>query len=292
MKRLTLFAHYDAESKVKDYVLHYLSCIRLISDHLVFISTSALSAEEQARVGKICDEVILKENVGFDFGMWQMGLHQVTLDDYDELLLTNSSVFGPLRPLEPYFDQMDRLNCDYWGMTESREIRTHIQSYFLVLKRNVLESDAFRSFFSGILPFRDKFQTIRSYEVGLSVLLEEAGFVGVPYLSNQDLFPEGARRKLFKFKRCNPTCYYPLRLIEYGMPFVKVEALRDNPANLSLSRLKRKIQSAGYDERLIQFDRPAGGTTHQTGLYFRRIQRTLTQLLAPSAAHSGATQGR
>lgn len=290
MKRLTLFAHYDGQSEVKDYVLEYLKCLRSVSDRVIFISTSALPVEQQARAGKFCDEVILKDNVGFDFSMWQLGIRQVALSDYDELLLTNSSIFGPLRPLEPYFEEMSQSPCDYWGMTESIQIANHIQSYFLVLKRPVLESDSFQSFFDAVLPFKDKSQTIRSYEVGLSVMLNEAGFVGAPYVEFQDLFPTGALGKLFKFKKRNPTCFYPLRLIEHGMPFVKVEVLRDNPAHVSLGPLKRLLQRAGYGEELIQFDRPvAARPAHKTGIYFRHIQRPLTQLLMPTTPDSHST---
>ena len=56
-------------------------------------------------------------------------------------------------------------------MTDSFEIRWHVQSYFLVIKRRALQSLAFSQFFNAVLPYRDKDQVIRSYELGLTRFL-------------------------------------------------------------------------------------------------------------------------
>jgi rhamnosyltransferase len=279
VKRLTLFAHHDDESEVKQFVCHFLRELREISDRLVFISTSPLPPREQARAAGTCDQVLLTGNLGFDFAMWQFGLECNDLNDYDELVLTNSSVFGPLWPLKPYMDEMQETPCDFWGMTENFEICRHVQSYFLVFKRNVLQSDAFRRFWASVLPYRDKSQLIRAYEVGLSVFLQEAGFTRASFISGESLFPPGLRRRAFKFTDRNLTRYYPERLVKAGMPFVKVEVLRDNPGGVPLEPIRRAMRMAGYDERLVRLDRKPKTESWSRDLYFHRFQRPLTRIL-------------
>jgi hypothetical protein len=55
----------------------------------------------------------------------------------------------------------------------------------------------------------------------------------------------------------NLTCLAPMQLLHHGMPYVKVELLRDNPARVDLRPVWRALDMAGYDRGLVEFDRPA-----------------------------------
>src|SRR6185295_17213274 len=112
-----LFAHFDADAIVRPYVLHLLKELRTIADAIFFVSNSPLSEVELDKVRAYCSRATTKENVGFDFGMWSEAMKHVDLDSYDELVLSNSSVFGPLRPLAPIFEKMEGVG-DVWGMTD------------------------------------------------------------------------------------------------------------------------------------------------------------------------------
>src|SRR5687768_7677270 len=103
MRRLALFAHYDPDSEVKPYILYYLERLRVDCARIVFISTSPLPEAEIEKLESRADRVLLKENVGLDFGMWQYAVERENLTGYDELVLTNSSIFGPIYPLTPIF---------------------------------------------------------------------------------------------------------------------------------------------------------------------------------------------
>lgn len=284
MKRLTIFAHYDGQSEVKPYIRYLLERLRDVSHRIVFISASELPREQQDVARRWADDVIIRREPGYDFGMWKQGLGTVDLHEWDELVLTNSSIFGPVHPLPPLMERMSRHPCDFWGPTENWELTHHLQSYFLVFKRPVLRSEAFADFWRSVFPFRDKGQVIRSYEVGLTIYLEESGFTGAAAFPSEELFPPYPLKSLYSVRRGNTTCLYPDRLLVAGMPFVKCEALRDNPARVPLGRVRRLMERAGYDMDLIEFDRPAG--KHLVyGIYLRRIQRPLTflvdRLIAP-----------
>ncbi len=261
VKRLAVYAHYDAQDEVKRYVAYHLDHLREICQQVVFVSTSKLDEAQLAIARSHCDRVVSKENVGYDFGMWQSALvpdrGAEPLTQWDEIVLTNSSVFGPVVPLGPLFEKMAATDCDLWALTDNLEFEWHLQSYFLVFKQPVLRSSAFTQFWSSVLPYRNKRQVIRCYEVGLTIFFTEAGFKAQAVAPTRSLFPRGPLAKLYKHRDKNPTCCHPVRLLKRGVPFVKVELLRDNPVEIELAPVYRELQRLGYDRQLIEFDRPA-----------------------------------
>lgn len=181
MKRLCLFAHFDKDNIVDEYVLFYLRDIRKVADRIVFVSTSSLNSETISRLKNICDSVIIRKNEGYDFASWQTALKSETLKDFDELILCNDSVYGPLLPLEQVFSAMRGESCDFWGITSSYDIAYHIQSYFLVFKKTVLDSGVFQKFWESTNIPQSKKEVIKLCEIGLSQTLLSAGFKASNY---------------------------------------------------------------------------------------------------------------
>jgi rhamnosyltransferase len=253
-KRLGIFAHYDAQDEVRPSIEHYVRHLRAECDELVFVSTSALADVELAKVRPYCREAILRPNVGFDFAMWQLGLQRVDLDAFDEVVLANSSVLGPVRPLGDLFRRMAKIPCDFWGVTESREHCVHLQSYFLVFRARVLRSNAFRTFFEAVLPFTDKQQVIYSYELSLTRWFEEQGFTwtaAFPYAHFEGQGPRGAKEPL------NPAVLCAAQLLRLGDPFVKAEVFRLTPSLVRLRDVQRALAATGYGDELLRLDRRA-----------------------------------
>ena len=278
MNRVALFAHFDAQNEIKPYVGFLLERLRSSCSRIVFVTTSRPTEIELGKVRPVVDEVLVNDNVGFDFGMWQHALEREKLAACDELVLTNSSSFGPIFPLGPIFERMTAGPSDFWGMTDSIEHRWHLQSYFLVLKRPAISSDAFRAFWESVLPYREKSQTIFSYELGLSQFLVEHGLRPAAFAPLEAWATPAIRKRMSRRRQWNPTLFYPSRLLEIGMPFVKVHLLRDNVGDVNLRPVRRRMGEAGYDERLIQFD---AEPTARPKSYFRR--------LAELAFHLGAS---
>lgn len=250
MRRIALFAHFDAQNEVKRFILHHLDCLRTVCDSVVFVSNSPIDATQAAKLEGRCDRMLVRENTGIDFSMWQHGLATITLTDWDELVLTNSSLFGPLFPLKEAFERMQASDADFWGMTENVAIKRHVQSYFLVFRRKALQCDGFGAFWRSILPYRDKFQTIRSYEVGLTTYLAEQGLRHATFVPGDSVKPRWPHKQVH-----DVTLSRPLDLLQAQMPYVKVSLLRDNPKGVDLKPVYRAMDAAGYDRTMIEFDR-------------------------------------
>ena len=260
MRRLAIFAHWDADAEVKRYVLHHLRALRSCCERVLFVSTAPLGAAEVTRAAAVADAVTLRPNVGFDFGMWQHALGGVDPGAWDELVLANSSVFGPFRPLEEAFARMAGHACDAWSMTDNHEIKWHLQSWFLVFRGRALRSPALSAFFSSVYPYRSKWQTTLSYEIGLTSCLVEAGLELRALAPATDLFPRWPLSCLYRDREQNPSCRHPIRLIARGVPYLKVEVVRDNPCRVPLGAVRRAVRATGWDTTLIELDgRPRSG---------------------------------
>jgi lipopolysaccharide biosynthesis protein len=190
MNRLCVFAHFDQDDTVDDYVFFYLESLKRVCRKTVFVTASVLTNPVKARLRLCCDLIIERNNQGYDFVSWQVGLREEFLADYEEILLCNDSVYGPLFPLEDVFDSMSKKDCDFWGMTESRQISYHLHSYFLVFRRPVFLSPIFQTFWNHTRIQKTKTAIIHMYEVGLTKILLEAGFVAGVYAAYRPTLPE------------------------------------------------------------------------------------------------------
>jgi len=253
VNRLILFAHFDAEAQVKPYILFHLKALKELG-HIHFISNSPLPSNEIAKVTPLVERTLLRENKGLDFGMWQAGLQGLDLGSYDEVVLTNSSVLGPLTPLESIFERMAANPCDFWAMTESLEYCPHLQTYFMVFRKRVACSLAFTRFFAGVLPYQSKTLVVHAYELGLTTFLRENGFLGAtafplsacrnPFWQNWSL--RGTPMNRLRLKK-NPTLNYPDLLLQSGMPYLKTMLLASNPRALRIKALLNLIQKSGLN---------------------------------------------
>jgi lipopolysaccharide biosynthesis protein len=256
MKRVAIFAHYDAQGEVKPYILQYLRDLRETCAQIIFVSTGDLPESQLEQARAFCSSATRRANAGFDFGMWRQALEGLDLAGIDELVLTNSSVFGPIYPLTPILEKMAQAECDFWGMTDSFEIDWHLQSYFLVFKKRALASPALTEFFGAVLPYASKDQVIRSYELGLTQFLSERGLRPAAFVPMGSWVASARGKAKLCARRQNATVFYPIQLIRAGMPFVKVQLLRDNPVDVPLAPVLSAMRARGFDMSNVVFDRP------------------------------------
>jgi rhamnosyltransferase len=253
--RLALYAHYSKSGGLALYVLFYLRKLRDLGFQICFISNSPIPQSKEQELHELCEKIIQRENTGYDFAMWQQAVAEYELSQFDELLLTNSTIIGPLHPLEPLWQNAAASECDFWGLTDNDEFGHHLQSYFILFRRQALEHPCFGEFWRSVLPFKDKQLIIQSYEVGLSSWLEQHG------LSWKAVFPQehlhamllsrrGLAEKLKNRIRPlelprNTPMLLPDMLLKCGMPFLKATLL---PGGGDLSRQV----SAEFAMRLLE----------------------------------------
>ena len=199
MKTLSVLVHFDPHGEAAPHVLRHAQALASVSDSLIIVSTAELTSNARAALENI-GTVIQRENVGYDFYSWRAGLLSTDWDEYSRIVLANDSVVGPLRPMPEILREMERRDVDMWGATLSREIRTHVQSFFMAFNKRVISSPFFRAFWSGMLPLSDRKEVILRYEIGLSHLLTTAGFRLGAYFE-----PEGWDRRVAAIRTARVT---------------------------------------------------------------------------------------
>lgn len=245
-QKICFFSHYDPHGEVAPYVLYYLKALKEQKIDIHFITTSPCFSNFAAQqVLLYCQKVIHRKNQGLDFGSWKIGLYSFPMEKlqtshYEYLLIANDSVYGPLFSLENVFNHFQDQQVDFWGITQNKEKKPHLQSYFLAFSKKAFQSDAFYCFWKNLLFLRGKGQIISTYELGLSELAKKQGWKKAAYIS-MDVNE-------------NPTVFYWDTLIkEYGCPFLKTEVPRLNRAQskkiLELESFLKDYTS--YDSALI-----------------------------------------
>lgn len=262
-RRLCLFSHYDPEGRVAPHVVHYLEHLARMGVSVVFITTAPDPWPADLDVAaRFSSRVIVRENVGLDFGSWHDALWLIgDLSNYDELILANDSVYGPLFDLEPIFRTMSAARYDVWGVTESLQEGHHLQSYFLVFGRRALRDPFFAAFWGDFRHLRYKPAVVGRFEIGLSRRARRAGLrLGAycPYEPVRDAFlrnPHYRFRSRVLTPRCrlNPSHFFWQTLIEeFGCPFLKVGLVRDNPEHVPGANWEECLRRAtSYDPNLI-----------------------------------------
>lgn len=273
--RAIVFAHFDPAGGFDPHVVHALGQYRRCADRLVVVSASARRLP--AELAGMVDVFLPRENVGYDFCSWRDGLRTLHPGDYDEVICVNDSVYGPLSDLGPALTDPRTARADLWGMVLSdqaagrgRPCRPHLQSWFLGMRRPLLASAAFAEFWDAVRPLPTKLDVIERYEIGFSQHVSQAGFgiaalydattaPGVtvrevwPHLSPLD--PRRSWRLLRKSRRRphNPSELVWWRLVQAGVPFVKVGLFRVNHYGIDLRRVEADLRrSTSFDMELIR----------------------------------------
>lgn len=195
MKRIAIFAHYDKDNKIEDYVVYYLEKLKKVAEQIIFVSDSNIPENEIGKISKIVTHSIVQRHGEYDFGSYKRGflyaLKNGLLENIDECIWANDSCLAPLFPFEELFDTMQHKNVDFWGVTENmfgeKEYDLpHVQSCFLVFKKDLATNKCFIDFVNKIKQQPQKRDIIREYEIGLSQYLINLGYKYAVYVPSSN----------------------------------------------------------------------------------------------------------
>lgn len=289
--RVAIFAHFDPLGAVHEHTVRYLESLAQAGLCVVFVSNAGrLTPDALARLRPVCATILVRRNVGYDFGAWREAMEVLGLPrpDTEMLILANDSVYGPLRPLSETLDRIRFTEAPVWGLTESWQKNYHLQSYFLAFAPPALQSESWARFWRQVRPAPSKHWIIRHYEVGLTQTLMHAGLPCKAVWPSHELLrtlcddpangttetpptsPTTAHaRQTDRIRTChangqhfNPTADLWRQLLQAGYPFIKRELLCSNPTRVAdqsdWPAVVRQSTGADIDPILRDLHRPAG----------------------------------
>ena len=207
-RRACLFAGYDADGLVDDTVVAFVAELARHAEVFVCFDGS-LRPGQLDRLAPDVAGAWVRGQGAHDFGSWRVLARELVgweaLAAYDEVVLANDSCWL-LRPLDEVFARMDARTADFWGLqlTARRfepepsqpqavpleEVKrswlpatafrypelVHVGSYFLALRRPVLEDPGFRRRLDAVVAQRDRANLVQKYETGTTQYLVGQGF--------------------------------------------------------------------------------------------------------------------
>jgi hypothetical protein len=187
--------------------------------------------------------VIRKPNIGYDFGSVAVGLHLLpSIATARHVIVANDSMIGPFATMRPIIERLESNPVDVQGLTDTRQYFHHLQSYFLFFNDGVLADRPLARFFADVRVEPSKWEIIRRYELGLSVLLRREGYAITSAFRADDVVSGGD----------NPVIAGWWRLLEQGYPFVKREIVR-NPQVAPRAEWVAREVAAVFGERLEEW---------------------------------------
>ena len=219
-RELCLFVTFSAQSEIKSYVAsHIRSFVEKNIDVVLIINTENFdqpikNIESIPQGVAIC----VRENKGFDFGAWSQVMSELDFTKVDRLYWVNDSIYGPLNDesFNMLIDKVRNSKSDFIGLTLNNKPIIHLQSYFLVFNKRILNCKDFFIYVKNIMYFPVKSLVIEFYEIRLTQFLKNLGF---SYESIYQLKEKNGKNIVYKF---------PRELVEVSFPYVKTRLVRDN----------------------------------------------------------------
>lgn len=267
MNRAAVFVFFDKDGIADDYVEFFLRELRENASRVVVVVNGMLAESSYAMFSRYADaaDILVRENSGFDAWAYRTGLLHIgyeALAGYDEVVIANDTVFGPVYPFREAFDEMAGKPLDFWGLTkhdayEEEDLVTrnnpygyapaHIQSYFVAFRRRLLADPAFARFWDNLLPIGKYEEAVGKFETILTKQFEDAGFSWDAFVQVRERASDDP----------NFTLYCPETLLrEYRMPVLKCRVYKQDTLTLNAGEQPRTAfeyvrDHTDYDTDLI-----------------------------------------
>ena len=101
-----IFFFYEKNGDVDDFITYYLADLNKNLTELVVVCNGKLSEQGRAAFSQFTDNIIVRENKGLDVWAYKTALDSygwAKLSEFDEIVMTNSTLMGPVRPLKEMF---------------------------------------------------------------------------------------------------------------------------------------------------------------------------------------------
>ena len=267
MKRVAIYFFYDKDGIVDGYVDYFLEDLKKNLDRLIVVCNGKLTSEGRKKFSKYTNEIIVRENKGFDVWAYKEGIEYIgwdNLKNYDELIMLNMTIMGPIYPFKEMFDEMDsRKDLDFWGITKFHKfpvdpwgliqygyIPEHIQSHFIAVRKPMLKSYEFKQHWEKMRMINTYFESVSYHESIFTKKFNDKGFKSDTYVNSNDL----------KDFTDHPIIDYPKKIIkENKCPIFKRRSffnsyddfLTRGMGRSSLELFKYIEKNTNYDVNLI-----------------------------------------
>lgn len=237
IKRLLIYSLYDKDGIVDRYVEYILNKIKPFVKEIIIVVNGQLSISGRKKLEQITSQnnIIVRANKGFDIWGYKTGMDSYgwdKLSNFDEIILMNDTVFGPVDSFDEMFEVMDKKNVDFWGITAgNREnydpfgiieygyIPKHIQSYFTAIKKHMFNSIEFQKYWDNLPELNTYHEAVAKHECIFTKKFNDYGFSWSVYVDSVEI----------EHYITNPVSFASLKLVkEYKCPIFKRKIFKED----------------------------------------------------------------
>ena len=225
-KKALVYVIFESEARLQEYKLRFLQALAPLVDDVIVVVNGQLHADDIKSLENY-GRVLTRDNKGYDTAAFREGIFAFDKDklkDYDQLLLVNDTNIGPMRDLSQVFQEMADQQLDFWGISFGEEqedvtkenpygyIPKHLQSYFLVIEKLMLNDDDFYEYWTHLTDTDSRDKAIGRHETRFTKHFADLGY---RYDAVVQEYEDSA------------MYIHPLKMLKAGSPLVKYTALKN-----------------------------------------------------------------
>ena len=225
-KKALVYVIFESEAHLQEYKLRFLQALVPLVDDVIVVVNGQLH-DDDINCLENYGRVLTRDNKGYDTAAFREGIFAFGKDklkDYDQLLLVNDTNIGPMRDLSQVFQEMADKRLDFWGISFGEEqedvtkenpygyIPKHLQSYFLVIEKLMLNDDAFYEYWRHLTDTDSREKAIGRHETRFTKHFADLGYRFDAVVQEYE----------------DSAMYiHPLKMLKAGSPLVKYTALKN-----------------------------------------------------------------
>ena len=225
-KRALVYVIFESENRLQEYKLRFLQALSPLMDDVIVVVNGQLHVDDVNNLEHY-GQVLTRDNKGYDTAAFREGIFAFGKDklkDYDQLFLVNDTNIGPMRDLSQLCKEMTDRHLDFWGISFGEEqeditkenpygyIPKHLQSYFLVIEKLMLNDDAFYEYWTHLTDTDSRDKAIGRHETRFTKYFADLGYRFDAVVQEYE----------------DSAMYiHPLKMLKAGSPLVKYTALKN-----------------------------------------------------------------
>ena len=237
--RMALVVVYAIKGEILHYMEHYLLKLASndISPILVVASKEPFSGVSDVLADRL-GGLYVREDDRQDFCAWAHVLRIAPeLLGLETLVLLNDRFLGPVddRAFGNLLERILASEADVIGLTDGYSGEWHIEPYFMALRPNLLQSEAFSTYLGEIVSYDDAALSFKNHIIPFMQMISQNHF------STEVFFP------VEPGKVVNRTWVEWRELLSQGFPFVNISVVSEAQRNPQFNDLEMVVNAHGFD---------------------------------------------
>jgi lipopolysaccharide biosynthesis protein len=143
MKGVVIYAHYDSNNIIADYVIQGLKSLVYIGYDILFYTASSSINNIDVSILPFEIHFVQNKGAGTDWAIWLNGLNIIKENklNYEWIMFINDSLLFPINGITNFMNSIItiRETCDFWGHWLSPEINLHLVGTPIEFKYNLID---------------------------------------------------------------------------------------------------------------------------------------------------------